>query len=98
MDETLDSLAGAKWFSTLDLASGYWQVDIHPDDRNKTKRGLFEFNVIGFGLCNAPITFQHLMDLVLADMQWTTCLVYLDDIIVVGRSFQDHVTRLEGVL
>lgn len=73
IDETLDSLANAKWFSTLDLASGYWQVQMHPDDRCKTafltKRGLFEFNVLSFGLCNAPSSFQRLMDLVLADLQ-----------------------------
>ena len=57
IDDTLDALAGSKWFSTLDLASGYWQVGMHPDDREKTAfctaDGLFEFNVMPFGLCNA---------------------------------------------
>lgn len=102
IDDALDSLSHACWFSTLDLASGYWQVEVDPADRHKTafitRQGLFEFNVLSFGLCNAPSTFQRLMDLILADLQWTTCLVYLDDIIVFGRSFQEHLTRLDGVL
>ena len=87
-DETLDTLAGSVWFTTLDLISGYWQVEVKPEDREKTpfctKDGLFEFKVLPFGLCNAPATFQRLMDLVLAGMQWSQCLVYLDDIIIPG--------------
>ena len=85
VDDTLDTLAGSKWFSTLDLLSGYWQVEVHPEDRQKTAfctpDGLFEFKVMPFGLCNAPATFQRLMDTVLAGLQWTNCLVYLDDVI-----------------
>lgn len=73
-----------------------------PKDKHKTafttRQGLFEFNVLSFGLCNAPSTFQRLMDLVLADLQWTTCLVYLDDIIVFGRTFGEHLQRLDEVL
>ncbi|KAJ8016328.1 hypothetical protein DPEC_G00006050 [Dallia pectoralis] len=102
IDDALDSLNQAQWFSTLDLASGYWQVEVDPIDRPKTafstRQGLFEFNVLSFGLCNAPSTFQRLMDVVLADSQWTSCLVYLDDIIVFGRSFQEHLIRLDEVL
>lgn len=102
IDDALDSLTNAKLFSTLDLASGYWQVEIDAQDKCKTafstRHGLFEFNVLSFGLCNSPSTFQRLMDLVLADLQWTTCLVYLDDIIVFGRSFQEHLSRLGEVL
>ena len=102
IDDALDSLSHACWFSTLDLASGYWQVEVDPKDRHKTafitRQGLFEFNVLSFGLCNAPSTFQRLMDLILADLQWTTCLVYLDDIIVFGRTFQEHLARLDEVL
>lgn len=68
IDDALDSLHKACWFSTLDLASGYWQVEIDPKDRHKTafvtRQGLFEFNVLSFGLCNAPSTFQRLMDVV----------------------------------
>lgn len=73
IDDALDSLSHACWFSTLDLASGYWQVEVHPEDRHKTafitREGLFEFNVLSFGLCNVPSTFQRLMDLILADLQ-----------------------------
>lgn len=102
IDDALDSLTNACWFSTLDLASGYWQVEVDPQDRPKTafitRQGLFEFNVLSFGLCNSPSTFQRLMDVVLADLQWTTCLVYLDDIIVFGRTFQEHLQRLDEVL
>ncbi|XP_059420291.1 uncharacterized protein LOC132155519 [Carassius carassius] len=83
-------------------ASGYWQVELDPVDKYKTafitRQGLFEFNVLSFGLCNSPSTFQRLMDLVLADLQWTTCLVYLDDIIIFGRTFQEHLGRLDEVL
>lgn len=102
IDDALDSLNKACWFSTLDLASGYWQVELDPVDKYKTafitRQGLFEFNVLSFGLCNSPSTFQRLMDLVLADLQWTTCLVYLDDIIIFGRTFQEHLDRLDEVL
>ena len=63
-------------------------------DREKTAfttpSGLFEFKVMPFGMCNAPATFQRLMDVVLAGMQWKSCLVYLDDVIIVGKTFQDH--------
>ena len=102
IDDALDSLANACLFSTLDLKAGYWQCEIDPKDRPKTafatRQGLFEFNVLSFGLCNAPSTFQRLMDLVLADLQWTTCLVYLDDIIVFGKTFKEHLHRLDEVL
>ena len=80
IDETLDTLAGAKLFSTLDLRSEYWQVQVDPEHREKTtfctSEGLFEFNVMPFGLCNAPATFQRLMDSVLTGLHWKTCLVY----------------------
>ena len=101
IDDTLDTLAGAQWFSTLDLISGYWQVEVDPRDRPKTAfcttEGLFQFKVMPFGLCNAPATFQRLMDLVLAGLQWSHCLVYLDDVIVLGKSFSDHLQNLQTV-
>ena len=102
IDMTLDSLHGSQWFSTLDLASGYWQVEMEEPDREKTAfcttEGLYQFKVMPFGLCNAPASFQRLMDLVLSGLQWSQCLVYLDDIIVLGRSFQEHINNLESVL
>ena len=101
VDDTLDTLAGSRWFSTLDLISGYWQVEVDQEDREKTAfstpEGLFEFTVMPFGLCNAPATFQRLMDLVLAGLQWSSCLVYLDDVIVTGRTFEEHLKHLRAV-
>ena len=78
----------------------YWQVQIEEGDRPKTAfcttDGLFQFKVMPFGLCNAPATFQWLMDLVLAGLQWSQCLVYLDDVIVLGRTF-DNTSVIPGV-
>ncbi|KRZ69679.1 Transposon Ty3-G Gag-Pol polyprotein [Trichinella papuae] len=102
IDDTLDALAGAQWFSTLDLASGYWQVEVAERDREKTAfstpMGLFQFRVMPFGLCNAPATFQRLMETALRGLTWKACLVYLDDIIVFGKTEKEHLERLEEVL
>lgn len=101
VDDTLDTLAGSQWFSTLDLKSGYWQVEVHEDDREKTAfcthEGLFQFNVMPFGLCNAPATFQRLMDMVLQGLLWNSCLVYIDDIIIFGKTFEEHLGNLARV-
>ena len=101
VDDALDALACCKWFTTLDLLSGYWQVEVDPKDREKiaftTYDGLFDFLKMPFGLCNAPATFQRLMDLVLAGLQWTNCLVYLDDLLIIGKSFEEHLQNLQLV-
>ncbi|KAK3534806.1 hypothetical protein QTP86_026085, partial [Hemibagrus guttatus] len=101
IQDTLDTLSTAKWFSTLALASGYWQVELTPGARQAAAfcsgKGLFEWNVMPFGLCNAPAMFQHLMDRVLAGMQWEICLVYLDDIIVLGKDVKEMLQRLAQV-
>ena len=101
IDTTLDSLAGSKLFTTLDLASGYWQVEVDPKHKEKTafstSRGHFEFNVMPFGLTNAPATFQRLMECTLAGLSGMHCLIYLDDIIVFSANFADHLTRLSSV-
>ena len=102
IDDTLDTLAGTSWFSTLDLQSGYWQVEIAEKDKEKTafgvNGGLWQFNVMPFGLCNAPATFERLMERVLKGLQWKSCLIYLDDIIVMGRNFDEHIKNLKDVL
>ena len=102
IDDTLDALSGARWFSTIDLAIGYWQVEVEQTDREKTAFstpfGLYQFKVMPFGLSNAPSTFQRLMEMVLAGLHWSTCLVYIDDIIVYSGSFEQHLERLEEVL
>ena len=98
VDDALDTLAGCQWFTTLDLISGYWQVQLHPEDKQKTAfTSLFQLNMMPFGLCNAPATFQRLMDSVLAGLQWTACLVYMDDIIIPGKTFEHHLHNLSCV-
>ena len=102
IDDCLESLAGATSFSTMDLASGYWQIPVKEADKPKTafvtKSGFYEFNKMPFGLTNAPSTFERCMEAILRGCQWKTCLVYLDDIIVYGRTHQEHLVRLEEVL
>lgn len=102
IEETLDALSGAKWFSTLDLASGYNQVSVAPQDREKTAFctpfGLFEFNRMPFGLCNAPSTFQRLMERIFGDQSLHALLLYLDDIVIFSSTFDQHLDRLEMVL
>jgi len=99
--DILDQLGNAKYFSTLDLASGYHQIAMNEKDKNKTAfsipYGHYEFNRMLFGLKNAPATFQWLMNAVLVGMQGIRCLVYLDDIVIYGSS-QDHNKRLTEVL
>ena len=102
IDDLLDALHGPKWFSTLDLKSGYWQVPIAEQDKEKTafrtsSGQLFEFNQVPFGLCNTPATFSRLMDRVLAGLHWETCLFYLDDIIVFSSTWEEHLARLREV-
>ena len=101
IDATLDTLNGSRWFTTLDVLSGYWQVKVSKADCPKTAfcttEGLFQFQVMSFGLCNAPATFQRLMDLVLAGVQWSECLVYLDDVIMLGRTFEEHLCNIRSV-
>ena len=71
IDEIMDSLGNAHWFSSMDLTSGYWQIKMKEEDKPKTafisRQGLFKFNVIPFGLCNTPATFQRTMDTVLGE-------------------------------
>lgn len=101
IDESLDQLRDNTWFSILDPCLGYWQVEIDQDDKPKTafatRRGLFQFNVMPFGLCCAPATFERLMESVLAGLPWDICLVYLDDIIVTGKAYEEMHSNLMKV-
>ena len=102
IEESLDALGGAKYFSTLDLASGYNQVAVAERDRAKTAFctpfGLYEFNRMPFGLCNAPGTFQRLMEHIFGDQSFQTLLLYLDDVVVFSTTFEQHLQRLGLVL
>ena len=101
IDETIDSLYGAKVFTTLDLFSGYWQIEIDEPDKFKTaficEFGQYEFNRMPFGLTNAPSTFQRLMNRLLTPLLNTCALVYLDDIIVYSKNFDEHLCQLQRV-
>lgn len=101
IDETFDALGGAKWFSTLDLASGYWQVALDEEASQKStfvvRNGLYRWKCMPFGLCNAPATFERLMEKVMAGLQWDILLIYLDDIIVLGKSVTEMIERLRVV-
>ena len=96
-----DALAVAGCFSTLDLASGYWQVGLTEDAKEKTafatSQGLYQFKVLPFGLCNVPSTFERLNERVLQGLRWQMLLVYLDDVIIFSRSIEEHISRLEVV-
>ena len=97
----LDALGGSQYFSTLDLRSGFWQTALDTRDADKTafitRKGQFRFKVLSFGLVNAPSLFQRIMDLVLVGLSWESCLVYVDDIIVMAPTFEQHVERLTRV-
>ena len=99
--ESLDALGGAQYFSAIDLASAYNQVEVHLDDRYNTAfttpMGLSEYNRMPFRLCNVPALFQKLMQTIFREELLQILLVYLDDIIVYSCSIADHLRRLERV-
>jgi hypothetical protein len=101
IDDMLDALGGSQWFTTLDLASGYWQVEMEANSQDKTafttKHGIYEFTIMPFRLTNAPATFQRLMNEVLSDMLNNGVVVYLDDINVYSKTFEEHLEKLEEV-
>ena len=101
IDDTLDLLAQNRFFSTLDLASGYWQVKMSPEAQEKTAfntpNGLYEFVSMPFGLCNAPAIFQRLMEVVMHGLARECCMVYMDDTLVLGKTFEEHLENLSKV-
>ena len=102
IEEALARLEGSRYFSIMDLQSGYHQIPLHPEDRQKTAfitaDGLYQFKVLPFGLTNAPSTFQRTMEVVLAGLKWTVCLIYIDDVVVFAPTFEEHLLRLDQVL
>ena len=102
IDDTIDTLLGAKFFSKLDLHSGYWQVEMKEEDKYKTASsvgnlGFYECNRMAIGLTNAPATFQRLMECTMGEMNLRECLIFLDDILIFSENFEDHLERLEAV-
>lgn len=99
--EILDQLGHSKYFTTLDLASGFYQIKMHPKDSPKTAftvpQGHFEYNRMPFGLKNAPATFQRLMNNVLTGLQGNRCFVYLDDVVIHADSLENHNRKLKEV-
>ena len=100
--ETLESLAGAAHFSTFDMNSGFWQVPMDEESKQYTaftlgSMGLYECKSMPFGLCNAPPTFQRLMQNCLGELNLTYCLIYLDDVIVFSNTPDEHLRRMRVV-
>ena len=100
--ETLDSLVGSAIYFTFDLTSGFWQVPMAEESKQFTaftlgSMGLFECNRMPFGLCNAPATFQRLMQNCLGELNLTYCLIYLDDMIVYSKDPKQHLERMRVV-
>ena len=100
--EILDQLGGAKYFSVLDLASGFNQITMDVESRAKTAFTTpfahLEFMRMTFSLKNAPATFQRLMDRVLSCLQGIELFVYMDDIVIYGKSLEDHANKLKALL
>lgn len=102
MDDCIDSLGQAKYFTTLDAKSGYWQILMREKDipltEFSTYDGLYEFVRMPFGLKNAPATFQRALDMILQGYRWQTCLIYIDDVIVFSSTAEQHLTDVDNVL
>jgi len=102
IDETVDVLSKSKFFSTLDVDRAFWQIPVLEADKHKLEFAvddkLYEFNVMPFGSMNAPSTFQRLIDRVLKGLTWKQCLVYIDDVLVFGSTFEKHLMDLDEVL
>ena len=101
IDDTLDMLAGSKYFTHLDFKSGYWQIEVAPEDREKTafvcSSGLYQWKTMPFGLTSAPGTFQRCMSIILSGLQWKTCLVYLDDVLIFSSNFNEHLDHIREI-
>ena len=102
MQETMESMVGARFFSSMDLKSGFWQVRMSEKSQQYTaftvgSLGMYKFLRMPYGLCNAPATFQRLMQNCLGELNLTYALVYLDDVIVYSKMEEDHLRRLQAV-
>ena len=101
VDELLDELAGSKFFTSLDLCSGYHQICMKPEDEFKTAfrthNGHYEYKVLPYGLTGAPATFQNTMNTILAPFLQKGVLVFIDDILVYNPKMEEHLKLVEQV-
>ena len=102
MDESIDSLGEASVFPTIDCNSGYWQISVRKQDRDKTAfvchAGLYRYKRMPFILTNAPATFQRTLEILLSPYKWRSCLVYLEDIIIFSKSVEEHFQHVKDIL
>ena len=102
MDDCLDSHGNAMVFTTLDCNSGYWQIPVRDEDRCKTTFtthvGTYQYRRMPFGLKNAPATFQRALDMILSGVRWTTCLIYIDNVIIFSKTLEEHIRHTDEVL
>lgn len=102
IQEVMDQFRGQKYFHTLDLFQGYHQCLLEEESRPitafSTKKGLFEYKRMPFGLNSCPTTYQSLMESILGELCWKTAVVYIDDVIVFGRTYEEARERLREVL
>ena len=101
VQDTLDQLSGNSWFSTLDLSSGFWQIPLHPDDKEKTAfstgSNLYQYRVMPMGLVGSSNTFCFLMERVLGDLNGECCVTYIDDIATMSKSYEAQLQHLRAV-
>ena len=98
VEELFDTLAGSKCFSPLDLAIGYHQIQVHPNDREKTAVRTFSIHIMPFGSLTAPAIFMGLIKIFLSERLYSYCLAYLDDIVIIGLMFNKHLERFDLAL
>ena len=103
IEEILETLSGSKYFTVLDMKSGYHQIEVLEEHKSRTAftvgpLGFWEFNRLPFGLSNAPATYQRLMEMCLGDYNMKICAIYLDDLIIFSSTLEEHLDRLDKVL
>lgn len=103
IEDNLESLNGAEWFTSLDLDMAYHQVPLTEKDKAKTafatpRGGLYQYTTMPFGLCNAAGTFQRIIEKALTNLQWHAAVLYFDNIVVFGKTFDEHFENLEKVM
>ena len=102
IQEVLESMAGSAHFSLMDFKSGFWQIKMAPELQQYTaftvgNLGFYEFTSMPFGLCNTPVTFQHLVQNTLGELNLAYCVIYLDDVIIFARTEEEHMEHLRIV-